>query len=99
MGELMGSDNMFENLFVAVKRDNKDDRPSFVLVLHSMLLSRFRNIYFTGGETVGTGAKNILCLENDCRGNVFENNWFDYSDACGIYMERICRRGNYWQGL
>lgn len=77
-GTLTGSDNIIENTFIAGKQD--DTRPDFQLILRELMLSNFRNVYFTGSLTQGKGVKNILCIENNSRGNNFTNCWFDYVD-------------------
>jgi len=87
IGKVGGSDNFFSNWFVSVDEDNAT-RALTMLNLDNMDLSKFHNLFLTGGLVVGKGVKKILRLNNSSN-NVFDRVYFDYCDEQGVYIENL----------
>lgn len=79
-GVIGGSDNIFKD-WVVGGRDGSVD--SF-LNLSSLFLTRISGCFFTGGLTSGC---NKIIYGTSLNDVTFKDNWFDYSDGEGLFLE------------
>lgn len=90
-GRFRGSDNTFTDWWIGTPLASESYD---ALVLNSVSLSRFTNLYFTGKTEIGNGCRNILNIAGGyCTNLVFNGCYFDFSNGGAI---NISGQGNNW---